>query len=212
MKAPVFSQMGHLGVPRRRPFTNLQPPCFEPSTPPEPPAALPCPPLGVWPTPTRPCATLTAAGRAGRRGLDTVGTVLIAAWEEPPPETDLRAVLTGRGVTLSSQFRLTYSMIANLLRVEDLKVRWWFVRLTYHGFKIDFIVCGIVPFAVYIAVFWYYCSEPRVICFSFLSCIYIYIIFVCFGVAVGRRARLHCHLVLRPLSCSAATSSLSGLP
>jgi antiviral helicase SKI2 len=26
------------------------------------------------------------AGRAGRRGLDTVGTVIIAAWNEIPPE------------------------------------------------------------------------------------------------------------------------------
>ena len=31
-------------------------------------------------------------------------------------------MLTGRGVSLESQFRLTYSMILNLLRVEDLKV------------------------------------------------------------------------------------------
>lgn len=29
----------------------------------------------------------------------------------------------GRGVSLESQFRLTYSMILNLLRVEDMKVR-----------------------------------------------------------------------------------------
>jgi hypothetical protein len=32
-------------------------------------------------------------------------------------------LLQGKGVSLSSQFRLTYSMILNLLRVEDLKVR-----------------------------------------------------------------------------------------
>ncbi len=39
-----------------------------------------------------------------------------------PGETELRTMLTGRGVSLESQFRLTYSMILNLLRVEDLKV------------------------------------------------------------------------------------------
>jgi antiviral helicase SKI2 len=33
-------------------------------------------------------------------------------------------LLQGKGVSLSSQFRLTYSMILNLLRVEDLKVGW----------------------------------------------------------------------------------------
>ncbi|GBF97557.1 hypothetical protein Rsub_10158 [Raphidocelis subcapitata] len=62
------------------------------------------------------------AGRAGRRGLDAVGTVVVAAWEEVPGEAELRSLLTGRGVSLESQFRLTYSMILNLLRVEDLKV------------------------------------------------------------------------------------------
>eukprot|EP00775_Hariotina_reticulata_P010880 gene10880-11034_t len=62
------------------------------------------------------------AGRAGRRGLDAVGMVVIAAWEEPPGEGELKQLLQGKGVSLSSQFRLTYSMILNLLRVEDLKV------------------------------------------------------------------------------------------
>ncbi|KAI8471724.1 MAG: NUC185 domain-containing protein [Monoraphidium minutum] len=62
------------------------------------------------------------AGRAGRRGLDAVGSVVIAAWEDVPSEAELRSLLTGRGVSLESQFRLTYSMILNLLRVEDLKV------------------------------------------------------------------------------------------
>ena len=67
------------------------------------------------------------AGRAGRRGLDAVGTAVIAAWDEVPSESELRALLAGRGVALESRFRLTYSMMLNLLRVEDLKVRdlWW---------------------------------------------------------------------------------------
>jgi antiviral helicase SKI2 len=62
------------------------------------------------------------AGRAGRRGLDAVGTVLIACWDELPPESEVKTMLTGRGVSLESQFRLTYSMILNLLRTEDMKV------------------------------------------------------------------------------------------
>lgn len=62
------------------------------------------------------------AGRAGRRGLDPVGTVIIAAWDDLPEETDVRRLLTGAATKLESQFRLTYSMILNLLRVEDLKV------------------------------------------------------------------------------------------
>jgi antiviral helicase SKI2 len=62
------------------------------------------------------------AGRAGRRGLDTVGTVVIACWDSVLPEVDLKRMLTGSATKLESQFRLTYSMILNLLRVEDLKV------------------------------------------------------------------------------------------
>ena len=39
------------------------------------------------------------------------------------PESErVRAVLTGKPMTLESQFRLTYNMILNLLRVEGLRV------------------------------------------------------------------------------------------
>ncbi|KAI5065072.1 hypothetical protein GOP47_0019767 [Adiantum capillus-veneris] len=62
------------------------------------------------------------AGRAGRRGLDKVGTVIIMCWDEIPEEVDLKGLLTGTPTKLESQFRLTYNMILNLLRVEDLKV------------------------------------------------------------------------------------------
>lgn len=62
------------------------------------------------------------AGRAGRRGLDKVGTVLITSWAELPSETTLKRLLTGTPSTLTSQFRLTYNMIVNLLRVNDLSV------------------------------------------------------------------------------------------
>jgi antiviral helicase SKI2 len=62
------------------------------------------------------------AGRAGRRGLDPVGTVIVACWDDVYEEGELKKLLTGRATKLESQFRLTYSMILNLLQVEDLKV------------------------------------------------------------------------------------------
>ncbi|KAF2871895.1 NUC185 domain-containing protein [Massariosphaeria phaeospora] len=64
------------------------------------------------------------AGRAGRRGLDTVGTVIICApgADEAPQVSRLRLMMLGEPTKLRSQFRLTYNMILNLLRVEALKI------------------------------------------------------------------------------------------
>lgn len=65
------------------------------------------------------------AGRAGRRGLDPVGTVIIVppgGGDEAPPVVDLQNMITGQPNKLKSQFRLTYNMILNLLRVEALKI------------------------------------------------------------------------------------------
>ncbi|PYH77902.1 antiviral helicase [Aspergillus uvarum CBS 121591] len=64
------------------------------------------------------------AGRAGRRGLDTVGYVIIVnpGRDEAPPAGALRRMILGDPTKLRSQFRLTYNMILNLLRVEALKI------------------------------------------------------------------------------------------
>jgi antiviral helicase SKI2 len=63
------------------------------------------------------------AGRAGRRGLDKVGTVIMSCFgEKPPPIGILKTMLTGTSMMLQSQFRLTYNMILNLLRVEEMSV------------------------------------------------------------------------------------------
>lgn len=61
--------------------------------------------------------------RAGRRGLDTVGTVIITAWGDTVPESsELVEMILGKATKLQSQFRLSYNMILNLLRVEEFKV------------------------------------------------------------------------------------------
>lgn len=62
------------------------------------------------------------AGRAGRRGLDKIGTVVVLCRDEIPEDRDLKRVMVGSPTRLESQFRLTYTMILHLLRVEELKV------------------------------------------------------------------------------------------
>jgi hypothetical protein len=62
------------------------------------------------------------AGRAGRRGLDNVGTVILAAWTDLPSEIGLKTLLTGSATKLTSQFRLTYGMIVNVIRLADLNI------------------------------------------------------------------------------------------
>ncbi|KAF7784214.1 hypothetical protein Agabi119p4_379 [Agaricus bisporus var. burnettii] len=62
------------------------------------------------------------AGRAGRRGLDTTGTVIILVGDSIPEQNTLHTMLLGTPGKLMSQFRLTYNMILNLLRVEALRV------------------------------------------------------------------------------------------
>jgi antiviral helicase SKI2 len=69
-----------------------------------------------------PAEYIQMAGRAGRRGLDTTGTVIILCKQNVPEITDLKQMMLGKAAKLESQFRLTYSMILNLLRVESLTV------------------------------------------------------------------------------------------
>jgi len=64
------------------------------------------------------------AGRAGRRGLDDSGMVLIACLGDTglPDEGPLQHMMTGTATQLQSQFRLTYAMILNLLKLDFFRV------------------------------------------------------------------------------------------
>ncbi|KAF5297087.1 hypothetical protein FQA39_LY02667 [Lamprigera yunnana] len=62
------------------------------------------------------------AGRAGRRGLDETGTVIILCKVLMPPIDELKSMMLGKPSQLKSQFRVTYGMVLTLLRVESLSV------------------------------------------------------------------------------------------
>ncbi|XP_027206672.2 superkiller complex protein 2 [Penaeus vannamei] len=69
-----------------------------------------------------PSEYIQMAGRAGRRGLDTTGTVIVLCKNDVPEMGDLHRMMLGKPTKLESQFKLTYSMILNILRVERMSV------------------------------------------------------------------------------------------
>ncbi|WFD05068.1 Antiviral helicase ski2 [Malassezia vespertilionis] len=62
------------------------------------------------------------SGRAGRRGLDATGVVIVIPPDDGIDINMLNKMMLGQSSKLQSQFRITYSMVLNLLRVEALKV------------------------------------------------------------------------------------------
>ncbi|CAH0756347.1 unnamed protein product [Diatraea saccharalis] len=69
-----------------------------------------------------PAEYIQMAGRAGRRGLDDTGTVIILCKDEVPNLVTLKGMMMGIPQKLSSQFRLTYAMILSLLRAATVSV------------------------------------------------------------------------------------------
>ncbi|ETN66955.1 antiviral helicase SKI2 [Anopheles darlingi] len=81
--------------------------------------------------PLQPSEYTQMAGRAGRRGLDKTGTVIIICKNEVPAESELKTMIMGKPVRLESQFRLTYAMMLYLLRVELVTVE----NMMLHSFR-----------------------------------------------------------------------------
>lgn len=67
----------------------------------------------LWPS-----EYIQMAGRAGRRGKDSTGTVLILCKQDIPEQSELFQMALGKPAPLVSQFRLTYAMILNLIRAR----------------------------------------------------------------------------------------------
>ncbi|KAK4179469.1 putative ATP dependent RNA helicase [Triangularia setosa] len=67
------------------------------------------------------------AGRAGRRGLDDRGIVIMMVDDKLEPET-ARAVVVGHQDRLNSAFHLGYNMILNLLRIEAISPEFMLER------------------------------------------------------------------------------------
>lgn len=62
------------------------------------------------------------AGRAGRRGLDDHGTVIVMTYKTPLESLVFKETTLGKPTKLESQFRLTYNSIVSLLRIESVKM------------------------------------------------------------------------------------------
>uniref|UniRef100_A0A182LYH4 Helicase SKI2W n=1 Tax=Anopheles culicifacies TaxID=139723 RepID=A0A182LYH4_9DIPT len=81
--------------------------------------------------PLQPSEYTQMAGRAGRRGLDKTGTVIILCKQNLPTDAELKTMILGKPVRLESQFRLTYAMMLYLLRVELVSVE----NMMLHSFR-----------------------------------------------------------------------------
>ncbi|KAI8055634.1 ATP-dependent RNA helicase DOB1 [Syncephalis plumigaleata] len=70
------------------------------------------------------------SGRAGRRGLDDRGIVILMLDEKMEPPV-AKGMVKGEADRLNSAFRLSYNMILNLMRVEEISPEYMLERCFY---------------------------------------------------------------------------------
>lgn len=70
------------------------------------------------------------SGRAGRRGIDERGIVIMIVDEKLEPEVG-KGLLKGQSDPLNSAFRLTYNMVLNLLRLEEINPEFMLEKSFY---------------------------------------------------------------------------------
>lgn len=70
------------------------------------------------------------SGRAGRRGLDSRGIVIMMCDEKIEPDA-AKSMVEGQADRLDSAFHLGYNMIINLMRVEGVSPEYMLERCFY---------------------------------------------------------------------------------
>jgi len=73
------------------------------------------------------------SGRAGRRGIDDKGIVILMVDEKMSPQVG-KDLVKGQPDNLNSAFHLTYNMVLNLLRVEEINPEYMMER-SFHQFQ-----------------------------------------------------------------------------
>lgn len=69
-----------------------------------------------------PTEYIQMSGRAGRRGKDTVGNVIILCIESPPDKQYLKNIVSGKAERLHSQFHVRWNMVLNIERTEGMSM------------------------------------------------------------------------------------------
>ncbi|PRP82873.1 hypothetical protein PROFUN_04736 [Planoprotostelium fungivorum] len=75
------------------------------------------------------------SGRAGRRGLDDRGIVIMMVDAKMEPEV-AKGMVKGQADALMSSFHIKYNMLLNLLRVEEINPEYM-LRRSFHQFQVD---------------------------------------------------------------------------